>query len=101
MTSQGKEISSDSELEQNLSNQALNEFKSSRFDECLILLKRLLDLKPNDARILLNKTVAEYYQSNFCKTDELRKQILTVKKQVTNSKLVFLNFLCICPTWDY
>ena len=90
MTSQGKENSSDSELEQSLSSQALVEFKNSRFNECLLLLKKLLDLKPNDARILLNKTVADYYQSNFCKTDELRKQILIVKKQVFSAFFVLL-----------
>jgi len=83
MTNQGKESSSDGELEQSLSNQALIEFKHSRFNECLLLLKKLLDLKPNDARILLNRTVADYYQSNFCKTDELRKQLLIVKKQLS------------------
>ena len=89
MTSQRKENSTDSEMEQNLSGQALTEFKSSRFDECLSLLKKLLDLKPNDARILLNKTVAEYYQSNFCRTDELRKHISIVKKQVASSILAY------------
>ena len=91
MTDPGKENTTDGELEQNLASQALNEFKNSRLEECLSLLKMLSDLRPNDARIVLNKTVAEYYQSNCCKTDELRKQILNVKKQVVIHILLVLN----------
>ena len=82
MTDQVKDNPSDSEKEQNLANQAHSKFGQSSYEECIILLRKLSDLRPTDARILLNKSIAEYYQSHCCRTDELRKQLAAVKKQV-------------------
>ena len=82
MSDQGKETSSVSEQEQQIASQALNDFRNAKFDDCLHHLKRLHELKPSDARISLNKIIAEFYQSSCCKTDELRKQLSLAKKQV-------------------
>ena len=87
MSDQARDNTADSEQEKQLSNQALNEFKNSKYDECLGFLKKLAELRPNDSRILLNKAITEFYQSNCCKTDELRKQIGVVKKHVWLHKL--------------
>ncbi|XP_065065150.1 CCR4-NOT transcription complex subunit 10-like [Rhopilema esculentum] len=85
MSDQARDNTADSEQEKQLSHQALNEFKNSKFDECLGFLKKLGELRPNDSRILLNKAITEFYQSNCCKTDELRKQIGVVKKQLSQA----------------
>ena len=71
-----------SEQEQQLASRALNEFRNGRYDDCLQLLRKLAEVKPNDSRISINKVVTEFYQSGCCKTDELRKQLAIAKKQV-------------------
>lgn len=71
-----------SEQEQQLASRALNEFRNGRYDDCLQLLRKLAEVKPNDSRISINKVVTEFYQSGCCKTDELRKQLAIAKKQL-------------------
>lgn len=86
MAYQGKDNSLDNEHEISLSCKAFDEFKKSCFDDCLYFLKKLSEARPNDARVLLNKTIAEYYQSSCSRTDEFRKQLQIIRKQVINEK---------------
>ncbi len=80
-----KEISTQSvnEQEKQLASKALHEFRNFHYEECTQLLKKLSDVRSNDGRVTINKAVAEFYQSNCCKTDELRKQLAAAKKQVS------------------
>ncbi len=83
MSDQNKENSpAVNEQEKQIASKALHEFRNSHYDECIQLLKKLSDLRSNDGRVTINKAVADFYQSNCCKTDELRKQLTTAKKQV-------------------
>eukprot|EP00794_Sanderia_malayensis_P019107 gene19107-21023_t len=89
MTDQGKENSTPtvSEQEKQLASKALQEFRNSHFEECIQLLKKLSDARSNDGRVLVNRAVADFYQSNCCKTDELRKQLAAAKKQLGKSSV--------------
>lgn len=71
-----------SEQERQLSSTAYALFKEKKFENCLLKLQKLSEVRPYDARIDANKAVVDYYISNFTKTDELSKQINVAKKQL-------------------
>ena len=70
------------EQDRQIAKSAFGLFKQKSYDECLEQLKRLSELRPYDARVTGNKSIVEYYLSNFSKTDEFIKQINGAKKQV-------------------
>ena len=52
-----------------------------RYEGCLSILKKLVELRQEDARVTHNKAVAEYLLSNLTKTDEFRKTLQNVEIQ--------------------
>lgn len=62
--------------------QAFSHFKEKKYDECLLHMKRLLELRSHDPRVSSNKALVEYLSSKCCRTDEFMKQLDYVKKQV-------------------
>ena len=49
-----------SEEEKELASTSLREFEASKFKDCLTVLNRLANLRPNDNKVKQNKAVAEY-----------------------------------------
>ncbi|XP_047130711.1 CCR4-NOT transcription complex subunit 10 isoform X1 [Hydra vulgaris] len=70
------------EQDRQIAKSAFALFKQKNYDECLEQLKRLSELRTHDARVIGNKSIVEYYLSNFTKTDEFIKQINGAKKQL-------------------
>ena len=52
-----------------------------RYESCLSILKKLVELRQEDARVTHNKAVAEYLLSNYTKTDEFRRTLQSVEIQ--------------------
>lgn len=57
----------------------LNNF--CRYENCLSVLKKLVELRQEDARVTHNKAVAQYLLSNLTKTDEFRRTLEAVELQ--------------------
>lgn len=54
---------------------------SFRYENCLSTLKKLVELRQEDARVTHNKAVAQYLLSNLTKTDEFRRTLQAVESQ--------------------
>lgn len=52
-----------------------------RYESCLSILKKLMEVRYEDVRVAHNKAVAEYLLSNLTKTDEFRKVLQNVEVQ--------------------
>lgn len=66
-----------------VSMQAYTQYKEKKYTECLQQMKRLLEMRSHDPRVLSNKALVDYLVSKCCKTDEFVKHLETVKKQVS------------------
>lgn len=58
-------------------------FQDRKLNECQQHMKKLLDQRPHDPRVISNKAVLDYNISKFTKTDDFMKQMQNVRKQVT------------------
>lgn len=52
-----------------------------RYESCLSILKKLVEIRQEDARVTHNKAVAQYLLSNLTKTDEFRRTLEAVEFQ--------------------
>ena len=68
--------------ERELANHAQVEFESKHYDSCLATLAKLAEMRKNDPKVQHNRAVAQFYQSNFLKTDEFSRNLHLVRKQV-------------------
>lgn len=56
-------------------------YSNCRYENCLSVLKKLVELRREDARVTHNKAVAQYLLSNLTKTDEFRRTLESVEAQ--------------------
>lgn len=68
--------------ERGLASDAHVEFENKQYDECLTALDKLAEMRQKDGKVKHNKCVALFYQSNCTKTDEFKKNLQLVRKQV-------------------
>ena len=52
-----------------------------RYEGCLSALNRLVELRRDDWRVAHNRAVAQYLLSNLTKTDEFRRNLITIEQQ--------------------
>lgn len=64
-----------------LAKEAALYFQSRKFDECLDLLKQLLDKKPDDPKILHNIAIAEYFRDGCTDPKKLLEALNNVKNK--------------------
>ncbi|XP_003382418.1 PREDICTED: CCR4-NOT transcription complex subunit 10-like [Amphimedon queenslandica] len=69
------------EQELELARSAKEAFDNHRYENCLSVLKKLVELRREDARVTHNKAVAQYLLSNLTKTDEFRRTLESVEAQ--------------------
>ena len=65
-----------------LAAQAMAEFDRGNFNQCATTMGRLADARPTDVKVVLNRSVALFYQSNCKAIDEFRHNIQTVFNMV-------------------
>ena len=65
-----------------LANQAMQEFERGNYNQCSTTMGRLADARPTDVKVVLNRAVALFYQSNCKAIDEFRHNIQTVFNMV-------------------
>uniref|UniRef100_UPI00358FC8C4 CCR4-NOT transcription complex subunit 10 isoform X2 n=1 Tax=Myxine glutinosa TaxID=7769 RepID=UPI00358FC8C4 len=68
--------------EKEISRNANEAFEAGQYDSCLTYLAQLQELRKDDAKVMLNKAVAEFYKSGQTATDEFRHALTTIKSQV-------------------
>ncbi|XP_012941686.1 CCR4-NOT transcription complex subunit 10 isoform X2 [Aplysia californica] len=61
-----------------LANQAMQEFEKGHYNQCTNTMSRLGDARATDVKVVLNRSVALFYQSNSKAIDEFRHNIQTV-----------------------
>ena len=77
--------------ERGLASDAHVKFESKQFDESLSALDKLAEMRPKDGKVHHNRCVTQFYQSNCTKTDEFKKNLQAVRKQV--KYYILLNIL--------
>lgn len=70
-----------SEADREMASIALQEFEEEKFEESLIILKKLQSKRPQDLKVRHNICVVEYYLSNFKDTEIFRQKNLDICKQ--------------------
>ena len=76
------------EHQKELATQAMNEFDRGQWNQCTTTMARLADARPTDVKVVLNRSVALFYQSGCKAIDELKHNILTVFNMVGQSKYI-------------
>lgn len=61
--------------EEHLAKCAYEAFQNQSYESCLSHLTKLVELRPNDSRVLHNRAVAKYYLTNLTLTDDFRKTL--------------------------
>lgn len=61
-----------------LASQAFQEFEKGQYAQCLSTMLRLTSQRQMDLKVLHNKAVAAFYQSNHCAVDEFRFSLHSV-----------------------
>lgn len=67
-----------SDHQRELANQAMQEFDRGSYNQCSTTMTRLADARPTDVKVVLNRAVSLFYQSNCKAIDEFRHNIQTV-----------------------
>ncbi|XP_031565395.1 CCR4-NOT transcription complex subunit 10-like isoform X2 [Actinia tenebrosa] len=70
--------------EREIANQAQIEFENCRYEKSVEALDSLSEIRQNDHKVIHNKAVAQFCHSEFTKTDEFYKNLLSIKKQIEN-----------------
>lgn len=68
-----------------LARQAKEAFDNHRYESCLSTLNKLMEIRRHDKRVAHNRAVARYLLSNLTVTDEFRKNLQSLKAQVSNA----------------
>ncbi|XP_078720024.1 CCR4-NOT transcription complex subunit 10 isoform X1 [Lampetra fluviatilis] len=71
-----------SSQEKDLAKKALDAFEVGQYDSCLAQLSSLGELRRDDHKVQLNRSVAEFYRSGQTATDDLRHSLAQVRMQV-------------------
>lgn len=80
--SNGKGTANITDQEHEWAQQALAEYERKNYKACLQHLERIVEARPNDPKVLLNKAIVEFYDSDLCTTDKFQKSLVDVCKQV-------------------
>lgn len=75
--------------ERELASQAQIEFENCRYEKSVDALDSLSEIRQNDHKVMHNKAVAQFCHSEFTKTDEFYKNLLSIKKQVKKTMLLY------------
>ncbi|CAG9764189.1 unnamed protein product [Ceutorhynchus assimilis] len=86
------EIVSDSERD--LAQNATAEFKKKNYSLCLQSINKLETVRPNDFKVVHNKAVAQYLESDLKKTDEFEKNLRDIcnKFDIKDDKLEEIDY---------
>ncbi|RUS91989.1 hypothetical protein EGW08_000202 [Elysia chlorotica] len=66
------------EQQKELAQQAMAEFEKGSFGQCAKTMSQLAGARPTDVKVVLNRSVALFYQSQMKQVDEFRHNIHTV-----------------------
>ena len=75
------------EQQKELAQQAMAEFEKGQYSQCAKIMSQLAGARPTDVKVVLNRSVALFYQSQMKQVDEFRHNIHTVFNMV-NSTLI-------------
>ena len=96
--------------EEHLAKYAYEAFQNQSYESCLSHLTKLVELRPNDSRVLHNRysfsltctqlllyvrAVAKYYLTNLTLTDDFRKTLNYISQRVSIS---INNMITLCVT---
>lgn len=73
------------DVERELAQNALTEFKKGSYTACLAYLNELAILRPRDVKVMYNRVIAEYYRTELKMTEPLAKTLNAMSNLATTS----------------